>query len=491
MICLILVVALGLRLFNLNQSLWLDEAVQAITAQKSFIYIFQEIRGDFHPPLYHFFMHFWVRIFGGSEIILRAPSVIFGVLTVWLIYKFIKELNINRSGDLNKEKLALVGSIFMATAPFHLYYSQEARKYSLACFLASLSMLCFIRIQKRAIDKLKNYRNKDIVFWFFSTILLIYSDYYGFLVLAAQFLILLLHKRAKFLSFCLFIYLLIYLPWLPMFIVQLKTGAAATRSLPEWGRLVNLSFVKAWPLTFIKFSLGRITVFNKTEYLLIAIVLAVVYGGIILQLIKKLVIRKLKDCDELLIVLVWLAVPLILAWVMSLFIPSYQPFRLLLVLPAFYILLVSGLGMIKLRWIRILGLVFVLGVNLLSLSRYYSNPYFQREDWRGLTRFLIEQNTAAILPSATSNWPIKYYNQGEELRLVYGVEGVSEVDRFSGEILADYKGAGSVYYIRYLVPVFDPEEKVLSKLNSLGYQKIGEISFNQIEVWEFSPPGGD
>lgn len=58
MIYIILILALVLRLINLNQSLWLDEAVQAITAQNSFSYIFQEITGDFHPPFFSFFNAF-------------------------------------------------------------------------------------------------------------------------------------------------------------------------------------------------------------------------------------------------------------------------------------------------------------------------------------------------------------------------------------------------------------------------------------------------
>jgi uncharacterized membrane protein len=75
MIFLILLVALVLRLINLNQPLWLDEAVQAVTAQKSLFYIFEEIKGDFHPPLYHALMHFWARVFGTSEVSLILPSV--------------------------------------------------------------------------------------------------------------------------------------------------------------------------------------------------------------------------------------------------------------------------------------------------------------------------------------------------------------------------------------------------------------------------------
>jgi len=133
MIFPILLLALILRLINLNQSLWLDEAVQAITAKGSFAYIFQEIIGDFHPPLYHFLMHYWVSIFGSSEIAIRMPSVLFGVGTVWLVYKIAKIIcgqwsvvsgqglgvKDHQSLITNHKSLATIAALFLATAPFH------------------------------------------------------------------------------------------------------------------------------------------------------------------------------------------------------------------------------------------------------------------------------------------------------------------------------------------------------------------------------------
>jgi len=134
----IIVIGFILRIINLNQSLWLDEAVQAITAQNSFSYIFQEITGDFHPPFFHFLMHFWVRIFGLSEVSLRLPSVLFGVGTIYFLYKIAVYIHL--------KNVAILAAIFLATAPFHIYYSQEARMYSLAAFLTTGSFYFFLRI---------------------------------------------------------------------------------------------------------------------------------------------------------------------------------------------------------------------------------------------------------------------------------------------------------------------------------------------------------
>ncbi len=70
----ILAVGLTLRLVNLNQSFWLDEAVQAITSKGTFLSLFAELRGDFHPPLYHLLMWGWAHLFGNGEIAMRLDG---------------------------------------------------------------------------------------------------------------------------------------------------------------------------------------------------------------------------------------------------------------------------------------------------------------------------------------------------------------------------------------------------------------------------------
>ena len=87
-ILVILLLALILRLISLNQSLWLDEAIEW-WAVKSFglkELLTGYMAGDFNPPGHHLLMWFWVRVFGDSEVALRMPSVLFGVGIVWWAY---------------------------------------------------------------------------------------------------------------------------------------------------------------------------------------------------------------------------------------------------------------------------------------------------------------------------------------------------------------------------------------------------------------------
>ena len=85
MIWLILLLAFILRLVNLNQSLWWDEAINIVYARSSDLWWFvtKYSVGDFHPPGWFASLLGWGYVYGSSEITNRLPSVIFGVASVW------------------------------------------------------------------------------------------------------------------------------------------------------------------------------------------------------------------------------------------------------------------------------------------------------------------------------------------------------------------------------------------------------------------------
>lgn len=485
MIYIVLLFSLILRLINLNQSLWLDEAVQAIVAKNSLAFTFEELKGDFHPPLFHLLMHFWVRVFGSTEIALRMPSVLFGVGTVLVVYLLIKKLTDSKINGL-------IAVVFLATAPFHIYYSQEARMYSMVTFFASMSMYCFIKILTNSkINELKNY-----LFYIFASVLAIYSDYYALLVILAQIIagIIILRKKMTKLIPCYIAILVLFLPVLPLLISQLKTGIIATQNLPGWGRLVNLSFIKALPLTFIKFSIGRITIFDKRLYGLVALGVLGVFGGVggygFLKILKSKVNpstgsglgSQKSEKESYLIVFLWLVVPVLSAWLVSLIVPNYQPFRLLLVLPAFYLLLAYGVTSINHK--IILGIVtsVILGINLISVGAYYTNPFFWREDWRGVAKFVKSKNLPIVISAQAFNWPLVYYGVSEKVVPVApGAAMTTLRDKpvFLGH-LADLR---EVLYTPYLADLYDSSNLIPNWLSEAKFVKLKEVSFNQIPLW--------
>src|SRR5205823_8653991 len=92
------------------------------------------------PPLYYAVVHFFLTL-GTSEIVLRLPSVLFGTASLALMFIVVTPLLGNR--------VALVSAGLLAISPFHVWYSQEARPYSLFLFLSLLSLALLQRIIDR------------------------------------------------------------------------------------------------------------------------------------------------------------------------------------------------------------------------------------------------------------------------------------------------------------------------------------------------------
>ena len=79
MIWVILLLGLILRTVSLNQSLWLDEAINTLAVRDYSLIdlVAQYAKADFHPPGWFIILWFWTKLFGYSEIAVRIPSIIF------------------------------------------------------------------------------------------------------------------------------------------------------------------------------------------------------------------------------------------------------------------------------------------------------------------------------------------------------------------------------------------------------------------------------
>lgn len=126
---IILVLGAALRFDKLaDADFWYDEAFTGVALKERFSDMLVMIDKDVHPPLYYFAAKLFSEPFGYSVFGIRLFSLIFGVLGIWGIYLFAKEL-IDR-------KAALFAALLVAISPFAVQYSQEARMYAmLSCLL--------------------------------------------------------------------------------------------------------------------------------------------------------------------------------------------------------------------------------------------------------------------------------------------------------------------------------------------------------------------
>ena len=129
-----------LRVLLLEKNgLWLDETFSIWMANHSIGDMLQWIvKIDQHPPLYYFLLHFWTGLNGSSAYHARLFSVIFGTATIPIIYLIGKRM----SGAV----VGICAAAILAFSTFNIYYSQEARMYTLLMFNASVAILALVRL---------------------------------------------------------------------------------------------------------------------------------------------------------------------------------------------------------------------------------------------------------------------------------------------------------------------------------------------------------
>jgi 4-amino-4-deoxy-L-arabinose transferase-like glycosyltransferase len=100
--------------------------------------LWYHFHAESHPPGYYFLMWSWTKFFGTSEFALRLPSALFGIASIWLIFKVVLLTHSRHA--------ALFAAAMLALNGHHIFWSQLARMYSMTCFLGLLSTLLLFHI---------------------------------------------------------------------------------------------------------------------------------------------------------------------------------------------------------------------------------------------------------------------------------------------------------------------------------------------------------
>ena len=345
----------------MNESLWLDEATTALVSRMSLSDIFTKfLPGDFHPPFYYVFMKFWVNIFGSSEIALRTPSLIFALLTVFIVYKLAGKF----------------AALILGSNPLFIYYSQEARMYMMTAFLVTTLIY--------------TYSKKRWVWFAFLLATLGMTDYIALFILPI--FIILDYKNIKKLILNSSLLIISYLLWLPIFIKQLSNGLGVGDA---WANLLGQPTIKNFLLIPTKFMIGRVSFDPEWLYGLIIIIIGGLYSYLLFRSIS--IIRSIR------IIYLWLFVPVALGIIVSFWIPTLTYFRYLFVLPAFCILVAYGIGRSR------VFLYCVVFLNILFSLYYIISPSFHREDWRSAAVAIGEDKI--ITPTGSQSEALIYYNK--------------------------------------------------------------------------------
>jgi|GEM_PF-741015 len=369
------------RVFKLNfQSPWADEVFTMINSgsDKSFTEIFGLLKNDVHPPLYYYIIHFFYLIFGDSCVIARMVSVIFGVAGVIALYFLANEL-------FNK-KVGIIAISLLCVNYYHIYYSQDARMYSLMFFSTTMSFLYLIRF-------IKTPTLRSVVLYAIFSTLMIYSHFFNLFILCSQYIIILYflikptynisQKRFLYLSFILGIITLVL--YIPSLIILFTASKRDSIWIPLPDRDVFTTIFKEF--------------FAFSEFALYIALLAIIYFFIKLfrrNQIKPYYVnpQEEKQTFAFVIIFPWITICFVIALILSYInLPMIISRYFINILPALIILVATGLYYIKnslIRGILILSFILFSYTDLVFVKNYYSA--LTKTEYRQLSEFIISKH---------------------------------------------------------------------------------------------------
>ena len=441
-----------LRIYHLDyQSPWGDELFTLINANsnKPMGEIFSVLRGDVHPPLYYYIIHFFLQIFGDTAFVARFVSLLFGVGGVIALYYLGKEL-------FNKN-VALVAAFLMSINHFHIYYSQEARMYSMLCFATVLSFLYLIRFIKAP-------TLKTALIYSFGTALLVNTHFYALFALFAQYLIILYFIIKPYNS-----------TGLKIFMYAFISGIITLVSfIPSIVIFQGTSGIKQFWITSPALNVYT-AMFSELIGSEVAVVIAII--AILYFIFKifneeespKFKIDPVKDnlIFAFQVFFIWVFISILSPYVLSfVHLPMIVSRYFVNILPPLFLLMSAGIGLIKSNTIKVTLLtVFVLfSLNdLVFVKQYYTR--MAKTQFRDVGLYVKEKhkNNEKIYSSAEVYY--SYYLKADENHKVIN----TSLNQLADRILSKQEKPESFWYLdtKYSANADPSSESTLALIDSL------------------------
>lgn len=468
----ILALAIVLRLPLLSGSFWLDEAAQALESARPLAQQL-DIIPDFQPPLMHVLLHFAMYISSSEWWLRTVGALIPGILSIFVTYKIAQEWK--------NEKAGLIAAALLATSSFFIFYSQELRPYAFPTLWAVTSWWYLLKVSTA--------KTKTHWLWLYygvASVLGLYSSFlYPFLMLSQVLWVLITQKALiKHFLYALLITIVCFIPWLPTFRLQIEAGGLLRQDLPGWEEVVSFSQLKSIPLVGGKFVFGVVNLELNAVIGLLSVGLAIT-GLLVVWYWYQSQPKpfKLKNYSQEILLLCWLIIPLVAAWIVSFWIPVIQPKRVLFLMPAMYLLI--GLVVTRIKQTKA-GYAFVgllLIINLITTLSYYIQPQLQRENWRSLHSEISQKYTPAnsilvfAFPEPFAPW--RWYDQSAFPTLSLDYLVTTPEDQVQ-EALKPATEKQFVILFDYLTDLSDPDHKMIRAIESFGFKPIEVIDYPNI-----------
>ncbi|MDQ4134504.1 MAG: glycosyltransferase family 39 protein [Actinomycetota bacterium] len=249
--------------FTARSHLWLDEALSVNIARLPLGELPEALRHDGAPPLYSFLLHGWMKVFGTSEMAVRALSGLFAVATLPLMWV--------AGRRLGGRRMAWAAVLLLAASPFAVRYATEARMYSLIALLVLVGYLALT-------DLLRRFSWPAAVGVAVSTGLLMLTHYWSFFLLAVVVAMVGWRARrsagrseARRALVAMAAGTVLFLPWAPSFVYQMRNTGTPWAGRPDLGTLFDTvtrfsggPWEPGFALTLISYGLIALAVLGRS-----------------------------------------------------------------------------------------------------------------------------------------------------------------------------------------------------------------------------------
>lgn len=349
------------------RSFSLDELYGVVAGLEPNFNIFLEnwVLYDSNPPLYYFFLRFWLSIVPATEFWVRLPSVIFVLLASFFFVNGIKKR------FENTEWFYLL--VFMGSSFSFLFFAQEARAYGLLFLFTCLQLLSFIDLL--SIQQPKDFFKKLFLFVAYS-ILSSYTHYTGivFSVILFFILIFIYHKKNVILKQILLSILVCFiagLPWLKYFLFILK---------------LDKSFIINQDVSIIKAIISMLFFGNTLIGKYFSVLFLIYIFFLSIYLVKNL--KEIKQKHRIVLLIGFFSLTIVL---ISPIIKFFFQYRHYMVLMPIILLSISILFSFYDLKKNINNLFLSIGV-IIVFSQGFTHYKSKREEWKQSVKYIVDSN---------------------------------------------------------------------------------------------------
>jgi hypothetical protein len=216
---------IGIRLWNLTAfCLDSDEIFSLLTTRSGLGHLLQSVRADVvHPPLFYVALWVWVKIGGESMPWLRLLPLLLSIVALPLAWIVFRQFRLNAPARI----MALA---LLAINDYQVFHARYLRMYALLFLLSLASVALFNLLLERA-------TRKRVIALTAVNLLLVYTQYFGWMVIGIEGLHLLWMDRRKLKPFLLgtAAIALLFAPW---------AYEAAQAAIAKGGLTPNLGWIR-------------------------------------------------------------------------------------------------------------------------------------------------------------------------------------------------------------------------------------------------------